>query len=531
MRDVKYNRLRAYIFIRTLIVTILLGTFYIFKVEYSKLFYPVVFGYFVAFLYLLTIIYALLLRWIKTGKQLNSFAYIQIIIDIIAGTCLIFLTGGIASWFSFLFLLNIISGSIMLNKRACFVFAILSSLLYGFLLNLQLYKIIPITTIHIYYENEYFYNIFANTTAFFVVSFLSGYLSKKLYETTEDLKEKNIILSDLRVLSRDIIESIPSGILTSSLDYRIITFNAAAQKIMKCNEGNVIGKTPMEIFPFLSDSLPLERIEGEVLRNGKNIIIGIKFSDLKNSTGESIGMIGTFQDLTSLKAMEEEVKQKEKWASIGELSALIAHELRNPLTALKASIEMLHEKSSSGEHADQLMKIAVAEMDRLNVIVTDFLLYAKPAQQNQKSFDLHQSLKDIISLLQSSSEDNKNIEIKSNLPGKVFIKGDARQLQQVFWNLGINAVHAISGSGTVSVYTEKKDTTVKIFFNDTGVGLTKENIKNIFFPFYTTKEKGTGLGLSIAQRITEEHGGVISVESNGTGSGTLFSVELPLYNK
>ena len=192
---------------------------------------------------------------------------------------------------------------------------------------------------------------------------------------------------------------------------------------------------------------------------------------------------------------------------------------------------MLHEKNSSGEHADQLMKIAVAEMDRLNIIVTDFLLYAKPIQQNKKPFDLHQSLKDIILLLQSSTEDKKNIVISSNLPGKIFIKGDARQLQQVFWNLGINAVHAISESGTVSVYTEKKDTTVKVIFNDTGVGLTKEAIKNVFFPFYTTKENGTGLGLSIAQRITEEHGGRISVESNGTGSGTLFSVELPLYNK
>ncbi len=132
MRNVLYKRLRAYIFIRTLIVSILLGTFYIFKVEYSKLFHPVAFGYFVAFLYLLTIIYVLLLRWIKPGKQLNSFAYTQIIIDIIAGTCLIFLTGGIASWFSFLFLLNVISGSIMLNRRACFIFAILSSLLTDF---------------------------------------------------------------------------------------------------------------------------------------------------------------------------------------------------------------------------------------------------------------------------------------------------------------------------------------------------------------------------------------------------------------
>lgn len=523
-----YDRLRSYIFIRTLIVTILLGAYYIFKVEYDKLFYPLGFGYFAAFLYVLTIIYAIILRWIKTRRALQRLAYIQITVDIISEVFLIFLTGGIASWFSFLFLLSIISGSILLDRRACFVFALLSSILYGLLLNLQLYGIIPLTAEPLYQEKEYFYNIFSNTTAFFAVSLLSGYLSKKLHETSEDLKEKNIILGDLRALSRDIIESIPSGIFTTDPDRKIITFNTAAQNIMKYDLSNVFGQKPQDIFPFLDDTFPQERIEGEVSRDGKRIIIGIKFSDLKNSNGDLTGMIGVFQDLTELKAMEKEARQREKWASIGELSTLIAHELRNPLAALKASIEMLHEKTACGAHADRLMKIAVAEMDRLNVIVTDFLLYAKPVRQNKKPFDLNQSLRDIAALLKSSTEDKKEIEIRTYLPGKVLISGDARQLQQVFWNLGINAIHAVTDRGTVNIYTEKYDTSVKVIFKDNGVGLSREDRSKIFFPFYTTKENGTGLGLSIAQRITEEHGGRVTVESNGTGSGTIFSVELPI---
>jgi two-component system sensor histidine kinase PilS (NtrC family) len=531
MQEGKTDRLRAFIFIRALVVTVLLGAFYLFEIEYTKLPYPTVFRYLIAAQYILTILYAVALRWIKTDKGYTFFSYFQISMDIMGESCLVFLTGGIASRFSFLFPLSIISASIILNRRASYVFAVLASILYGLLIDLQFYRVIPETTDYIYSNKEYFYTIFANISAFFLVAFLSGYLAEKLLVTTRSLEEKNVILSDLRAFSRDIVESIPSGILTTDLNNRIISFNTAAQEITQYGLDDVMNRTPTDIFPFLSDIRPTERVEGEIFQNKEKIIIGIRFSVLKNSAGEPTGMIGVFQDLTSLKAMEEDVKRKEKWASIGELSALIAHELRNPLAALKASVEMLYEKSTSTEHAEQLMKIAISEMDRLNRIVTDFLLYAKPVQQNRKPFDLHQSLSDIITLLQSSETSRKNVKIVSHLTGKLFIHGDSRQLQQVFWNLGLNAVHAVKGDGTVTISTENRSDTVRIEFRDTGLGLKEEDLKKIFFPFYTTKEKGTGLGLSIAQRIIEEHRGRITVESNGTGSGSVFSVELPVINK
>ncbi len=470
-----------------------------------------------------------MLRWIRKASQLITLAYTQIIIDVFSETLIIFLTGGIASWFSFLYPLSIVSSSILLNRRACYIIATISSILYGLLLDLQFYKVIPLSTDTLFTEKEYFYNIFANITAFYLIAFLSGHLSERLYKTTKSLEEREAVVSDLRVLSRDIIESMPGGVFTTDLNRRIITFNNSAQRITGYGAEEVIGKTPEEIFPFLKYMTDTsKRTEGEIHRNGRTITIGIGFSKLRNSSGEEIGMIGTFQDLTELKAMEAEIKKKEKWALIGELSASVAHELRNPLASLKASVEMLLDKNVSVPHAKRLTKIALSEMDRLNSIVTDFLIYARPPRLQVESFDLHKMLGYVVTLLRSSAGEEKGIRILSNLSEGLTARGDPRQLQQVFWNLGINAVEAVDENGRVEIYTKKNEKFVEITFKDNGIGIDSKEKERIFYPFFTTKEKGTGLGLSIAQRIIEEHGGRIVVESEGEGKGATFTVILPL---
>jgi len=191
---------------------------------------------------------------------------------------------------------------------------------------------------------------------------------------------------------------------------------------------------------------------------------------------------------------------------------------------------MLLEKKVSGQQADQLMGIALSEMDRLNNIVTDFLLYAKPQQMVKDFFDVHEPLKKVITLLNSSKTNEGNVKIIENLKGEMFIKGDSKQIQQVFWNLGINAFDAISGGGSIFISTMRKNNELEIIFKDTGTGINRSDIDKIFYPFFTTKEKGTGLGLAIAQRITEEHGGKITAESRGAGTGATFKIILPVDN-
>jgi two-component system sensor histidine kinase PilS (NtrC family) len=522
------KKIRAFIFLRLIVVTLLLGSFYIFRIGYDMVYHQTAFSYLIASLYLLTIIYAIILGWIKRASQLTVFTYTQIVIDVLAETLIIFLTGGIASWFSFLYPLSIVSSSILLNRRACYIIATISSIFYGLLLDLQFYKIIPQSTDILFTAKEYFYNTFANITAFYLIAFLSGHLSERLYRITKNLEERETVLSDLRVLSRDIIESMPGGVFTTDLNRRIITFNNSAQRITGYKPEEVMGKTPEEIFPFLKDAKFRRRTEGEIIRNGRIITIGIGFSKLRNSAGEEIGMIGTFQDLTELKAMETEIKKKEKWALIGELSASVAHELRNPLASLKASVEMLLDSNVPHHHARRLAMIAISEMDRLNSIVTDFLIYARPPRLDINPFDLHRMLRDVVTLLQSAERDNKSVKIISRLSNELTITGDSRQLQQVFWNLGINAIEAVSEDGEIEIYTNKKDRVVEVVFRDNGVGLNRDDMEKIFYPFFTTKERGTGLGLSIAQRIIEEHGGRIAVESKGMGKGATFTVILPV---
>lgn len=524
------KRVNALIYIRVVVVTILLDSFYIFKIGYDKLSSPAGLSYFIAALYFLTIIYALALRRIKTDSAFILFAYLQLIIDIIAETALIYLTGGIESMFSFMYLLSILSAGIILSRRACYIAATLSSILYGLLMDLQMYNVIT-SGKGVVTEKDYFYNIFAHITAFYLVGYLSGYLSEKLNRANKSLEERDTVLSDLKAFSRYVIESMPSGIFTTDLDRKIISFNTAAQEITRLSHADVVGRTPEEIFPFLMSihDTP-ERVEGEIQRNDETFPIGMRVSKLKDSAGKPIGQIGVFQDLTELKAMEAEVKRKEKWAMIGELSASIAHELRNPLASLKGSVEMLREKKVSEEQADHLMKIALSEMDRLNGIITDFLLYARPQELDKKPFDLHQYLSNVITLLQSSEPVMEDVTISARLDGSLFVTGDAGQMQQVFWNLGLNAMDAVSAGGHVDIYTRKRNNAVEIVFSDNGAGISRDDIDSIFYPFFTTKEKGTGLGLSIARKITEEHGGKIEVESAGPGKGTTFKVILPLNN-
>lgn len=525
------KRVIALIYIRVIIVTILLGSFYYFKIEYDKLTHPTGFSYFIISLYVLTILYSLILRKIKESSLMKVFAEVQIGIDVLAETVLIYITGGIGSLFSFMFPLSIISAGIVLNRRACYFIATLSSILYGGLLDLQFYKVIQTTSDILFTEKDFFYNIFAHITAFYLVAFLSGYLSEKLHRVTQHLEERDTVLSDLKAFSEYVIESMPSGVFTTDLNRKIVSFNTSAQEISKLSPSEAAGKTPEEIFPFLNDfHESLERTEGEIHRDGKTFHVGLRISPLKDSAGKPIGIIGVFQDLTELKAMEAEVKRKEKWAFIGELSASIAHELRNPLASLKGSVEMLREKKVPEEYAEQLMGIALSEMDRLNAIITDFLLYAKPRELNKQPFDIHQSLKDVITLMEGSGTIEKDVNISADLNGSLLITGDAKQIQQVFWNLSLNAIDAVSGRGSIEIFTRKNSDTTEIFFRDSGKGIDRSNIDKVFYPFFTTKETGTGLGLSIAHKIIEEHGGKIEVNSGGTGKGSTFRVILPNNN-
>ncbi len=516
------KKIKALIVFRVVFVTLLLGSSFLFK-GYEKLPHIHALSYLIISLYTLTIIYSLLLGKIR---NLFAFAYTQLLLDVIFEIMLIYITGGIESWFSFTLILTIISSGIILNKRAGYITATCSSVLYGVLINLQFYMLLPMISEGITEEKDYLYNIFVHIISFYLVAYLSGYLSSRLEKTVKKLEEKDIDLRHLEFFNREVVESLPSGLFTTDTAGSVLIFNRAAEKITGINSSSVIGHRIDKVLPFFKFPFTVGRREDTITVNGAVKMIGLNISMLKGIDENIRGYIGIFQDLTQLKKLEAEMKNKEKWAAIGELSSNIAHEIRNPLASLRGSIEMLKEDTVGEGYKKKLMDIALKEMERLNRIITDFLTYSRPTSPEFKSFELHGMLDETIELLKNVEQNKGSVSIRKNYSGLLEVNADPQKMQQVFWNLGINAIEAMPDGGELIISTRNTDKVVGISFKDFGVGVDGKDIERIFYPFFTTKEQGTGLGLSIAYRIIEEHKGSINVSSS-PGVGTIFEIILP----
>jgi len=519
-----FKRLKALIILRAFFVTLLLGTFLVFEIGFYRFPYPRAILYIIIPLYLLSILYTILLYRVK---NLAAFAYFQLSVDALSAIALILVTGGIESWFTFVMLLTVIASAITMNKRAGFITATVCSILYGLMIDLQFYRIIPVAYDLSVKEKDFLYNIFSHITSLYLTAYLTGYMSSRLEKTSLRLAEKDSDLRDLAYFNRELIEGLPSGLLTTDLPGKILIFNRAAENILGIPRSSAVEKNIIEIFPFIKPPMETQRSEGLITLNGNLRTIGLTISGSTDSSEHRTGYICIFQDITELKNLEAELKHKETLAAIGELSANMAHEIRNPLASLKGSIEMLKEGTLTKDHGEKLMNIALSEMDRLNKIITDFLTYSRPKEPEFFRFDLHTMLDEIIELIKSATMNTENITIKKAFSGENVIVADPQKLRQVFLNLGMNAIESMPGGGEVAISTRNLKDAVLISVKDSGAGIPRENLKDIFFPFFTTKDKGTGLGLSIAYRIIEEHNGKITVKSV-PGQGTTFAVVLPV---
>lgn len=514
------TKLKTLIAFRAALASLLLGSFTYFGVGHYAFVYSASIFHLIIALYALTIVYLVLLpHW-----RGPSFAYFQLSLDVIAITSLIAMTGGIESWFSFLLLLIIIAAGTIIGKKAGFVIAVLSSICYGLLVDMQYWQILKLPYSLDLYEKDFFYNIFSNILAQYLVAWLTGYLSQKLESTSMRLAEKTADLVELSHFNKEVVDNVTSGLLTTGQDGKVLFFNKAAEEITGINRGSAFGKELSSIFPFLGGRYAGNRAEGAVVAGGAEKIIGITVSPMLNSAGTQTGYIGIFQDLTQIKSMQEEMRRKEKWAAIGELSANIAHEIRNPLASLRASMEMLKSAELAPEQKESLTNIALSEMDRLNRIITDFLIYSRPTKPELEAAKLDLLAANVASMLSNLSE---KVRIVFESDGTVPVLADPQRLQQVLLNLGMNAIEAMPGGGSLTVKCLNAAGEARVVFKDTGQGIDPAVADKIFYPFFTTKPSGTGLGLSIAMRIMEDHGGAIKIKSV-PGQGSEFTISMPV---
>ncbi len=375
--------------------------------------------------------------------------------------------------------------------------------------------------------------------AFFVVGLLSARLADSQSRSDVRLLAATQSLASLRALHERIVESIRSGLVTTDLKGRIYTFNKAAEEITGYQAESVRGKDASIFFGEMKDHIAdsvrasdtgevSPRFETDCLTSeGLRLRLGFSISPLFAESGDTTGMVITFQDLTQVRTLEETSRRQDRLAAIGRMAASIAHEIRNPLAAMRGSIQMLRAEMEGVSSQTELMEIILRESDRLNRIITDFLDYARPRAITQSQVDVGELLHQTFALLQHSPEILKTQSIEEEIPSEpVIAVADAGQLKQVFWNLARNALQAMPQGGTLRARVEMNShNRLRISFSDTGRGMSPDQVEHLFEPFSSTTG-GTGLGLSIVYQIIRDHGGTINVSSL-EGQGTTITVELP----
>ncbi|MDQ3281887.1 MAG: ATP-binding protein [Acidobacteriota bacterium] len=490
------------------------------------------------------IAYALTLGYIALGytvsRQVNLM--IQTGGDLLVETLLVYFTGGLDSPFSFLYLVSIITASMLLYRRGGLLAASAAVILYGFLVDLMYYNVLPTPEQSLFLPvawtaSRLYYNMAANFSGFYATALLTSYLSEQLQRTSLELDANRQNLAELRALNQNVVESIPSGLVTVS-SFGVASFvNPAGAHILQSESAAIVGRHITELGFFTGDEWNAVREElarGEVVRREIDELplagrrsIGFAVSPLSTLDGKASGYTLIFQDLTEMKKLEAELRLKDRMAAVGELSAGIAHEIRNPLAAIAGSVQVLKGSQSLTSQEQRLMSIVLKESERLNKSISDFLRFVRPQERRALEFDVAASLAETLDLLQNSPELQQSHHIRREIdPPSYQLVGDADQIRQVFWNIARNAVQAMPHGGTLTVHTLTADGAYHIIFSDNGRGMSEADLQRLFQPFRTNFPSGTGLGMAISYRIVQEHGGKIDVTSR-EGEGTSITVSLP----
>jgi PAS domain S-box-containing protein len=364
-----------------------------------------------------------------------------------------------------------------------------------------------------------------------------GFVVDTFHELISKLKDKERELEVLRQdaenralaiegYNENILQSVPTGVMSFNEEMRVMKINLSAEKILEVKGDMIVGKYHIDVLnkpltDLLNDRKVVDRGEiSYITPSGKKIWLGLTLSPLKDEEGRIIGQILIFTDITRLKAFESQTELRARLSSLGEISAGIAHELRNPMGVIAGYTKLLLKKADDSlKPTVNTISKEIAVMDR---IISDFLSFAKPAELNISDVDLKAIIKNCAATITNESD---NINLSLDISGLPVIKGDEILLRQAFTNLIQNAVEAMPQGGELAIKASIKDF-LEISISDTGHGISENIMDKIFIPFFTTKDRGTGLGLAIVHKIVVSHGGSISVDSSD--NGTTFRIRFPL---
>jgi two-component system, NtrC family, sensor histidine kinase PilS len=518
--------------VRFLVITFLVGTVVAVR-ELTAIPLPVrAFIPLIIFWYSLAILYVILQRW---TPQARWHAPLQMVFDLVIVTGVVYATGAQDSYFISLYLLAILMGSVLFSRRGVFLVAGVSFVLLGSMIELMVHGVVPRTSSSLPGGWALESWLASNLFAFLAVAYLGSLLSLTLRKKGVELDAKNEELKDLQAFNQDIIESMRGGLLTTDLQGRILLLNRSGADIMGQGLGLRRGELVQDVFPGFwpvdldangNPSATRKEIEF-VGTDGARHFVGLSISPLRTGQNETSGYVYNFQDLTELKRLEREVVTKERMAALGRLSAAIAHEIRQPLTAMTGALKELARLAPLGDDDKKLVHIVSKESQRLNQIITDFLDYSREKTYTFSDVDVIALVEDTLLILERDSSVRGKYRIDRRFIGKnIRARADRDALKQVIWNLCNNALRAMPDGGILSVGLDADDSWVRLSIRDTGIGMDPAQVLRLFEPFQSGFTGGTGLGLAIVYRILQAHQGRIRVEP-GKDKGAEFIVEIP----
>jgi two-component system sensor histidine kinase PilS (NtrC family) len=502
---------------------------------------------FLSGLYVFSLASALLLQ--KKFWSARRFGLIQLFSDTVFSALLVYATGCSQSVFAPILILPVIAGGLILYRIGGLILAAAMTLLYGAVLAGELIGWVPGYFSATSYRAPDSYFIGTNLFAvygliFFLAALLSGQLARRLRFTEEKLSKTSLEFDRLSILYKQIFDDISTGIITTDRGDFITSYNQAAERITEYPREKILGQPFNRCFP----TIILQERQGRSVcdfqkNDGTLVRIGYSFSYLNMPAAggpeerQARWKVITLQDISQIERMEQQVREAEKMAAIGELSASIAHDFRNPLAAISGSAQILTLEQANIAALDPatfktLLGIILRESHRMAETITDFLQFARPAPIQPEWFDLNRLVDEVMAKLRARSNTVAAAEITKEITAHLDCWADRQQVQTILTHLLENACLAVSASqgGIVVVAHEISDNSHGVIcmeIRDQGPGIPVELRKKAFAPFFSSRAEGTGLGLAIVRQIVENHHGTVEIDSSDTYN-CILRVRLPL---
>jgi two-component system sensor histidine kinase PilS (NtrC family) len=495
--------------------------------------------YLIAATYALTIIYVLALRFVPHPE---AQVYVQVVVDLLIITGLVYLTGGTGNRTGFMLLypISVLSGSILLYRGKGLLLAALATVFYAGVLLAVRSGAIPsqgLADVPFMLEKHLLYSVFVTGVACATVALIGAYLSESLRDVGEQLEVAAEQVADLQELNKVIVDSIHSGLITADSGGHILYVNNFGESILGVRTADVRGRALREVLgsPLLEPSALQARASYEGLArfevvyrrpDGTSLDLGLSISALATAEPGG-GYLLVFQNLTEIKRLEREVRVKEKLAAVGEMAAQLAHEIRNPLGSISGSAQVLMGEPNMSEEQEQLLAIITRESKRLSETLNHFLYQARPALPPSGPVDIGRAVEEAVTLLRNGPEvrAGHSVEFEAD-EGPHVCLADPDQIKQVFWNLARNGLEAMPSGGVLQIRLSRRGDDLVLAVRDQGRGMAHDEQQRVFEPFHSDTPMGTGLGLAIVYRIVREHRGDITVRS-APARGTEVEVRLP----